>query len=237
MKKFYILIVIVSILALLVDVESKWYKNGRSINILKKYAMFSMVGKNYPSGQIKTENLVDGWLAFGPYLPLKKGEYEVAIKLFLNNLKSDDNPSRIAGYCDVDIEGHPELGQHIDLAIKSFQNKNPYTVYLKLNVPDGLPKTQFRTFQYGGNEFIITGIKLYAKTFRLRYDFLKSNFLLYNLILLLVSIFILSPGYFWLKNKNGKKQKIIESDFSNPKKYCLEPKRFVMGFRADQPYS
>jgi len=84
----------------------------------------------------------------------------------------------------VDIEGHPEPAYHIDMTVGDFKKKNPREVMLKFTVPDGLPKVQFRVYQYYGNNHMLLGLKLYPKSLSLLTSLLKNNFLTYNVILL-----------------------------------------------------
>ncbi|MDO8734568.1 MAG: hypothetical protein Q7K21_05370, partial [Elusimicrobiota bacterium] len=106
MKKSFTIASVIIFLVLMYSIENKWYRLYRRINILEKCRMYSVIGGvDSADGQIKTASTNAGYLAYGPYIPLKKGEYSVKYKLLLNTLNPADSPSKIVGYCDIDIEG------------------------------------------------------------------------------------------------------------------------------------
>jgi hypothetical protein len=195
MKKIFVILIIIFSLVLLFSVESKWYHKARHINILEKHLMHSAIGKVDPDGKIKAESAKEGYLAYGPYLSLKKGSYAVKYKLLLNNLNPADNPSKMAGYCDINIVGHPEKSFRLDLAAGDFQKKNPAEALLQFFVPKGLPQVEFRVYQYGGNNFSLLSLKLYPGGFLVLWKLLENNSILLSALLLLFII------YYSVKNK------------------------------------
>jgi len=208
-KKYFKIIIIILILLLTV-VEYLWYKKESNVDILKKYPLYSIVGKAYPDKQIKTVNPIDGWLVYGPYTPMRKGEYEITYELFLNNIKPNENPSKVVGYVNIDVENHPTLIYQQNFTINDFKKTNPYKITLKFTIPEGLPKIQYRVFQYGGNEITLKGLKLSPKSFWSKYGILKSNFILYNFVLIIALFLILIPEYYWFRNKEVKKNRLLE---------------------------
>lgn len=200
MKKSFTITGIIIFFILFYSIENKWYRRYRRLNILEKYRMYSVIGIVAADGQIKTASTKSGYLAYGPYIPLKKGEYEVKYKLLLNTLKPADSPAKIVGYCDIDIEGHPDYFFHLDLATISFQKKNPKELTLRFTVPEGLPKVQFRVYQHGGNNLTLISLKLYPKKLLLLQELLKSGFLTYNIVLFAL-LFIISVFIYGVKKK------------------------------------
>ena len=194
--KSIIILSVVIFSAVLYSIEKQWYDKEGHINILKTCAMYSPIGTVGANGQIKANGIDVGYLAYGPYVQLKAGKYAIKYKLILNNLNMDDDSGRVVGYCDVDIEGHPEPAYHIDMTVGDFKKKNPREVMLKFTVPDGLPKVQFRVYQYYGNNHMLLGLKLYPKSLSLLTSLLKNNFLTYNVILFSTIFFIFLCIYF-----------------------------------------
>jgi len=196
MRKIFTLFSVIIFLTILYSIEKQWYGKEGHINILKTCAMYSPIGEIVTNGQIKAKGIDAGYLAYGPYIQLKKGKYTIKYKLILNNLNMDDDSGRVVGYCDVDIEGHPEPAYHIDMTVGDFKKKNPREVMLKFTVPDGLPKVQFRVYQYYGNNLMLLGLKLYPKSLSLLTSLLKNNFLTYNVILFSTIFFLFLCIYF-----------------------------------------
>ncbi|HAB50791.1 MAG TPA: hypothetical protein DCE80_01200 [Ignavibacteriales bacterium] len=149
-------------LVLFIIIAEFWFlKVEHSSDILAGCVMYSPVGKVDSFSRIKATDTKEGYLAYGPYLPLNKGKYKVKYKIFLDNFNPNDNPSRKVGYCDVDVEGYPTMGGVAELTVAGFKKKNPHDVSIKFSVPDGMPKTQYRVYQFSGNKLCLSSLKLY----------------------------------------------------------------------------
>ncbi|MDO8734567.1 MAG: hypothetical protein Q7K21_05365 [Elusimicrobiota bacterium] len=138
-----------------------WFLKIEKATDIGLNVMYSPVGKIDSLMHIRANDTKEGYLAYGPYLALIKGAYKVKYKIFLDNFNPTDIPSRKIGYCDVDIEGHPEIGSSTEFTFADFKKKNPMEVTLKFSVPDGMPKTQYRVYQFGGNKLSLLSLKLY----------------------------------------------------------------------------
>ena len=168
---------------LFIIIAELWFLNiEHSSDILTGCAMYSPIGKLDSFMHIKANDTKEGYLAYGPYLPLEKGRYRVNYKVFLDNLDSGDDISRKVGYCDIDIEGHPELRKFSEFTVGSFKKRNPQEVSLTFSVPEGMPKTQYRVYQYGGNKLTLSSLKLY--------DVDITKYIRTHLDILLIAIFI-----------------------------------------------
>lgn len=133
-----------------------WYKHSSSINIFaRKITMSTQVGViDQATQQIKGTGQ-PGFLVYGPYMPLAKGVYKVTFKIKLNNLNA-----QAAGFCDVNIVGHPENNVRSELVIQEFRKQNPQDIALVFKVPEGQPKAEFRVFQYGSDNLSLDGLIL-----------------------------------------------------------------------------
>jgi hypothetical protein len=201
MKKIYKIITVLFLLVLLCSLVSKWYRYATSINIMGKYQLFSTVGKIESNGQIKGLGGKEGWLVFGPYMQLKEGNYAVEFELVLENPTAVENPSKIVGYCDVDIEGHPEMSKHIDLAAGTLLNKKPKRITTYFTVPSGNPKMQYRVFQYGGNSISLMNLRINVKSFWLQVDNLKDKLLRKDIIFFALILFFCTNYYYYRVRK------------------------------------
>lgn len=158
-----------------------------STDIITSCAMYSPVGKIDSLMHIRANDTKEGYLAYGPYLPLEKGTYKVKYEIFLDNFNPMVLPSRKIGYCDVDIEGHPEIGRSAEITFADFKKKNPIEITLKFSIPEGMPKTQYRVYQFAGNKLSLLSLKLYdvdvGKYFKEHLDII--------LVVLFVTLFLL----------------------------------------------
>ena len=164
MKNKNILLIILSLVLIIIIstiIEYNHYRKTTTVDILgMNIPMFSVIGKVSDS-RIITDGEKEGYLAYGPYIPLDKGEYEVKYKIKLNKSNPNISSTTLVGYCDIDIEGHPQLGYRADLIVNNFKNIKENEVSLRFTVPGGKPKIQYRVYQYGGNNLSVIGLKYY----------------------------------------------------------------------------
>lgn len=182
-KSLVAFVITTLVLILLYNIENKRYRWACRENILEKCPMNSVIGKIDSARQINARGTNEGYLAFGPYIPLEKGTYVIKYKISLNNLNYAENLSKIVGYCDLNIEGHAEPLYHIDITAGIFQKNNPNEIALRFFVPDGRPRVEFRVYQFGGNNLSLVGLSL--TTFSIK------NLLLYNTDEVLAKVFYL----------------------------------------------
>ncbi|MDO8734848.1 MAG: hypothetical protein Q7K21_06785, partial [Elusimicrobiota bacterium] len=179
---------------LFISVGIGLYKTVNKINILGIYPMFSNIGKFDTKFRINAIDDKEGYLAFGPNFPFKKGNYTIKYKLFLDDLKQDEVLAKAVGYYDVLIEGYPELYSRIALSVDDFKKNNPQEFIYNFYIPDGMSKIQFRVYQYVGNKLSLLKLSLAfndIKNFIFYNDTTNyfKHFFLYGIILL-TSIYI-----------------------------------------------
>ncbi|MDO8734371.1 MAG: hypothetical protein Q7K21_04355, partial [Elusimicrobiota bacterium] len=186
--------------------EYFFYKKKTAVDVLNNpvLKMYSVIGKVEQNGIIKTDGNKEGFLAFGPYASLETDKYTVRYSIKLNNFNPEDNPKKSVGYCDVFIEGQSGPASIVGFASGDFKRQNPLDIAVTFNAPDGLPKVQFRVYQYSGSNISLVGLSFYKgglrKFFIDRYGVLrvKTPYLL--------GIFFLIFAYLKLTLKNKFKK-------------------------------
>ncbi len=161
----------ISFIVLLLFTQYFWYKHSSTLDILAgKLPMSTQIGMiDQATHTIKGDGK-HGFLAYGPYLPLAKGNYKVTYKLQSNDLPQSSNlrnqPSNLCnqlanrqvGFCDVNVLDHPENNTRIDLVQDTFKKQNPQDISLVYAVPEDNTKVEFRVFQYGGNALALNNL-------------------------------------------------------------------------------
>src|SRR3989339_1539599 len=172
-KKILFLVAIILVSFLSIRYEYIIFKKSLTVDIFKsKLPMYSVVGMVEKNSQIKTDNSNEGYLAYGPYVSLKEGKYSVRYKLLLNSF---NNNNQSIGYCDIDIENHPKIAFRKNLTISDFKNQNPQEIQIDFYIPGGLPKVQFRVYQYSGNNISLTDLLFTQNSYKIK-DFILDNY-------------------------------------------------------------
>ncbi|MDD5491114.1 MAG: hypothetical protein PHV60_00335 [bacterium] len=166
-----------------------------------EYSMNSQLS-TFKDHKITGDGAAAGFLCYGPYLPLKKGTYIVKFVVQVNNSVTD--LEKKVGFCNVNVVGQDSYNTTTELTLRDFSktsqlvihdSKTPgqpilewrhfleKTVKLKVKIPEGMPQTEFRVFQYAGNNVTVDGIYLRPRNLKSLLGVLLNNFLKYNLIL------------------------------------------------------
>jgi hypothetical protein len=217
------------------------------INILSgEFNMNSQLAA-FKDHKITGDGATNGFLCYGPYVPLKKGTYTVKFVIQVNDRVTD--PEKNVGICDVNVEGHSERNTSAEIAIKDFKksgklvihdSKTPgqpilewrhfleRSVYLKVKIPEGMPKTEFRFFQYAGNNVTVDGIYLRPHNVFSLLGALKNNFLKYNLILF--GLGLLAWVAIYARKQYQKQLSRKKADYDMPLAFVVQGA--VVGFLA-----
>ncbi len=152
--------------------------------------MFSQVGVIDPVNHVITGKGEQGFLCYGPYQTLPQGKYWVEYTLRLLNQDQKDEPGKQLGYADINVIDHQDHNSSSVFTLKDFKRHNPLTVKVKVNIPEGYPKLEYRVQQNAGNNLQLEAIKVYPA------DLLpgkkKSKAILVNLSILAVFILLFS---------------------------------------------
>ncbi|MDD5491120.1 MAG: hypothetical protein PHV60_00365 [bacterium] len=175
-----------ALMVMLLLLQYFWYKHCSIMDILAgKFPMSTQVGViDQGTHQIKGSGQ-SGFLAYGPYMPLAQGAYKVTFRIKLDNLNNQD-----AGFCDVNVVEHPESYVRTELVLEGFKKQNPQNVSLVFNIPAGNPRTEFRVFQYSGNNLTVVSLHLMPAGIREIVLQNKDNFFKTTIYILGALIFI-----------------------------------------------
>lgn len=166
-------------LVLFLTLAEYWFlKIESATDILSGYGMKSQVGVMDSYKHINAINAVQGYLAYGPYLSLTSGKYKVQYKILLDRSRLNDEPSSLVGYCDVNIEGYPKMGSSKEFTVADFKKNNPLVVTLKFSVPEGMPRTEYRVYQYGDSKLSLVALKLYDSDIKKHFGVHREIFLI-----------------------------------------------------------
>lgn len=199
-RKFYLIIMV----ALIVLALAQYHYirrdiNKNTINILDgSYAMFTQVGVIDAVGhKLHGTGAQEGFVAYGPYIALKEGNYDLTYSLVLNNTDPAADPERNIGRCDVNFVGSPDSNKIINLKIKDFKRGNRCKVNLKFSVPLGNPQTEFRVYQNYGFSLSLVGLQLHP-VFKELFFSRESKWLKFN-VKVIVCVIALFLTFFLLK--------------------------------------
>lgn len=172
-----------------------YYRKTRSLDILHRLTLFSQIGTVEQGNKITAAEGKEGFLVYGPYLPMQEGSFAINYKLLLANLNPAENPEKIVGCCDVNVVDNPQYNVRYDLKIKDFLQKNPHDVVLKFFIPQNMPKVEFRVFQNRGQNISVQSLCLSPTlryVFTIAKRFIKPNF--FYLIIGLPLLFLMFWG-------------------------------------------
>lgn len=198
-RKFYLSIITALIVLALAEcyyVRRDIKKN--TLNILNgSYAMFSQIGVvDAIHHELHGTGAQEGFVAYGPYMPLKPGNYVLTYSLALSNPDLATDPERDIGRCDVNCVGSPDYNKSIALKLKDFKKGNRCKVILKFSISSGNPQTEFRVYQNHGFALSLVGLQL-RPAFKEIIFVRESNWLKFNVrvvgsaIVMLLAFFLL----------------------------------------------
>lgn len=206
-----------------------YYKKSRSIDILNSpLPLFSQIGAVDIAKKISGAEGKEGFLVYGPYLPMKEGSYAINYQLSLSNLNPAEDPQKTVGFCDVNVADNPQYNVRYDFKVKDFLQSNPHEFTLKFFIPQNKPQVEFRVFQYAGQNLSLQSLRL-SPTIRYLFSLAKRSlqpiflYLLVGLPLFFImfwmahKFFLLKPvhavviflsivvlQYMWLKNTSNQ---------------------------------
>lgn len=196
----------ISIIILLVFlVLYGYYRKTRSLDVLhSQLVLSSQIGTvEEGTNRVTAAEGKEGFLVYGPYLPMKEGSYALSYKVLLANLNPTADPQKTVGFCDVNVVDNPQYNVRYDLKIRDFLQKNPQEIVLKFYVPSRMPKVEFRVFQQNAQNLSLQSLHLSPT---IRYIFvLAKRFRVENYLYLIVGlsllffIFLLSHKFLHLK--------------------------------------
>ncbi|MBI5554645.1 MAG: DUF2029 domain-containing protein [Elusimicrobia bacterium] len=133
------------------------------LNIISpSFAMFTQVGTFDPVRSYFTgDGRQQGFLCYGPYQSLPQGKYWVEYKLRRLDQDQREDLGKQLGYVDINVVDQPNYNTSSVFIVKDFRRQNPYTIKLKVNVPPGSPKLEYRVYQNAGKALQLETIKVY----------------------------------------------------------------------------
>jgi hypothetical protein len=168
----------------LVFIEVWWFRQDLLLHIFPGTIMSTQIGViDTQHGEIRGVGAKNGYLAFGPYLPLP-----AIYKIKLNNFNPQDDPEREIGIADINIVGFPEKGVTKAIKIGDFNCHNMAKMVARFQVPTGNPRIECRVFQYGGNDLSIKAIKIHTTDYIKKYYKVHLDFI--GLAVLAAIVFI-----------------------------------------------
>ncbi len=162
----------------LILIEVWWFRQDLLLHIFPGTGMSTQIGViDTQHGEIRGAGAKNGYLAFGPYVPLAEGNYVAVYELKLNNYDPQDDPDREIGVADINIVSFPKEGVTKTIKISDFNIRNRAKVVVRFKVPSGMPRIECRIFQYGGNDLSVKSIHVHTtdyikKYYRIHLDFI-----------------------------------------------------------------
>ena len=173
----------------LILIEVWWFRQDLLLPIFPGTLMSTQVGIiDIQHSEIRGVGGKNGYLTFGPYVPLAEGNYAAIYKLKLNNYIPKDNPNREIGVADINIVGFEKEGVTKIIKAGDFNSRHMAKVVLRYKVPPGKPKIEFRVFQYGGNDLTVKSIQAHPADYIRKYAKVHLDFI--GLALLVAIVFI-----------------------------------------------
>ncbi|MDD5491113.1 MAG: hypothetical protein PHV60_00330 [bacterium] len=166
-----------------------WFSHKLLLPIFPGASMSTQIGIiDTKHSEIRGIGGKNGYLTFGPYLPLAEGNYAVIYKLKLNNYVPRDNPNREIGVADINIVGFEKEGVTRVIKAGDFNGRHRAKVVMRFKVPPGMPGIECRIFQYGGNDLSLISIRAHTTDYIKKYYKIHLDFI--GLALLLAIVFI-----------------------------------------------
>lgn len=200
MKKLLLIVLAIVLIA----GEYYWFRQSSRIDILSgKYQMFSQISAFDDQNHVAGDGSKQGYLAFGPYLPLNKGEYTIIYTLRLKDTDFKDLGKKV-GVCDVNLANYPQKNVSREFTVHDFKRNNPATIALRFNVPVSMTATEFRVLLFGGNNLILEGMHLQSHSLGQALGLVKNSFLKYNFLMVIFIFIIYVAAYVYRRYRQNK---------------------------------
>lgn len=173
----------------LIIMERWWFTHNLLLSIFPGANMSTQIGViDTQHGEIRGVGGKNGYLTFGPYVPLAGGNYVAIYKIKLNNYNPQDNPNREIGVADINIVGFVKEGVTKAIKIGDFNDRHLAKVILRFKVPQDMTRIECRVFQYGGNDLSVKSIQAYTTDYIKKYYKIHLDFI--GLALLAAIVFV-----------------------------------------------
>jgi hypothetical protein len=193
-RRVYFAVIAAGLLVALFDiVQYNIIFNKAVLNILNSsFGMFTQVGTIDPARHYITgSGREQGFLCYGPYHTLPPGKYWVEYKLRLLGPEIDGDKGKELGYVDINVVDRQDHNSSAAFALGDFRRENPFTIKVKVTVPPGSPKLEYRVYQNAGQALQIESIRVYPADLLPGAKKIKAilvNIALFVLLLLLFTV-------------------------------------------------
>lgn len=206
-RRTYLALIAAGLLLVIFNIiEYKILLRKAVLNILSpSFSMFTQTGKIDPVRHYITgDGTRQGFLCYGPYQSLPQGKYWVEYKLRLLDREMEVSQGKELGYVDINVVDQQHFNSSSVFALSDFQRKNPFTVKVKVNVPPGSPKLEYRVYQNAGHSLQLEGIKVYPADLLPGAKKIKAILVNLALFVLLLMLFITPWKRLWSQARTRK---------------------------------